>query len=377
MGLEVLDLQFGLGVVDELDEVARPLRRGHADALRSGLGQFAGPDAGGEVVRLDFHQRRQCGGAGIEARPAAGREAAAGRRIEKAGRQALDGLELVGAGPVEARHRAQEPDGVGMAGAGEDVLRRALLDHLAGIHDVDAVGIARHHAEIVGDDDQRDAEAPRQILHQLEDLGLDGDVEGGRGLVGDDQLGVAGEPDGDHHALAHAAGELVRVLAEAALGIGQADELQEFDGARPGVLPGDVAMHEQGFGDLVADGEHRVQRGHRLLEDHRDLLAAQLAHLAFAEAEEVAALEQDLPVRHPAGGLGQQAHDAQRRHRLAAARLAHQGDDLAGADIIGDAFDGPDDAARGDEMDMQVANREQGGAGPCDRQDVRRRRLCR
>ena len=41
---------------------------------------------------------------------------------------------------------------------------------------------------------------------------------------------------------------------------------------------------------LAADREHRVQRRHRLLEDHRDLAAAHAAHLFFAEREQVAAL---------------------------------------------------------------------------------------
>src|SRR5262245_13761298 len=38
-------------------------------------------------------------------------------------------------------------------------------------------------------------------------------------------------------------------------------------------------MQQDGLLDLVADGEDRVERGHRLLEDHADLVAADLAHL--------------------------------------------------------------------------------------------------
>ncbi len=46
---------------------------------------------------------------------------------------------------------------------------------------------------------------------QLEDLGLDRDVERGRRLVGDQQIRLARERHRDHHALPHAARELVRV----------------------------------------------------------------------------------------------------------------------------------------------------------------------
>ena len=61
-------------------------------------------------------------------------------------------------------------------------------------------------------------------LDQLEDLGLDRHVEGGRRLVGDEQLGIAGERHRDHHALAHAARQLVRVLLDPPLGGRDADQ---------------------------------------------------------------------------------------------------------------------------------------------------------
>ena len=55
----------------------------------------------------------------------------------------------------------------------------------------------------------------RRSQQQLQDLVLDGDVERGGRLVGEQQLGRAGERDGDHHALAHAAGKLVRIARRA------------------------------------------------------------------------------------------------------------------------------------------------------------------
>ena len=113
----------------------------------------------------------------------------------------------------------------------EHALGGAALDQARRIHHVHAVGVARDDAEIVRDDDDRDAEPARQVLHQLEDLRLDGDVERGGRLVGDEQLRIAGKPDRDHHALAHAAGELMRILVEPAFGIGDADERQQLDRA--------------------------------------------------------------------------------------------------------------------------------------------------
>ena len=234
----------------------------------------------------------------------------------------------------------------------EDGIGIALLDDARGVHDVDAVGIAGHDAEIMRDDDQRDVEPARELLHQLQDLRLDGDVERRRRLVGDDELGVAGKADGDHHALAHAAGELVRILVEAALGIGDADQAQQLDRARARRRFGHLQVDEERLHDLQADRQDRVERGHGLLEDHRDVAAADLAHFLVRERQQVAAFEQDAAADDAAGGARQQAHDGERRNGFAAAGFTDQRYDLARAHLVRHTFHGTHDAARGHEMDV-------------------------
>ena len=246
----------------------------------------------------------------------------------------------------------------------EHVVGVALLDEARGIHHDDAVGVARDDAEIVRDDDQRDVELARQVLHQLQDLRLDGDVERGGRLVGDDQLRIAGKPDRDHHALAHAAGELMRILLEPARGIGNADQPQQFDRAGARLLVVHAEMDLQRLDDLQPDGQDRVERGHRLLEDHRDVAAADFAHLLVIEIEQVAAVEGDSAPRDAAGQPRQQAHDRERGHRLARAGFAHDGDDLAAIDVEAHALDGAHHPARGQEMHMQILDLEQGRGAP-------------
>ena len=53
-----------------------------------------------------------------------------------------------------------------------------------------------------------------QLADQLQNLRLDRDVERGGRLVGDQELGRAGERHRDHDALALAAGELVRIIPD-------------------------------------------------------------------------------------------------------------------------------------------------------------------
>ena len=77
-----------------------------------------------------------------------------------------------------------------------------------------------------------------QAAEELEDLRLDRDVERRRRLVGDHQLRLERERHGDHHALAHAARELVREVVEPRLGLRDADHLEELDGPGAGLVLG-------------------------------------------------------------------------------------------------------------------------------------------
>ena len=87
-------------------------------------------------------------------------------------------------------------------------------------------------AHVVRDQEDRRAVVALQPLHQLEDLRLDRHVERRRRLVGDQERRVARERHRDHHALAHPAGELVRVVVDAPLRIRDADLREQLDRSR-------------------------------------------------------------------------------------------------------------------------------------------------
>ena len=137
-------------------------------------------------------------------------------------------------------------------------------------------------------------------------------------------------------ALAHAAGELVRVLRYSAFGRGYADLAHQFERALARLSAVHVGMIEQRLSELLFDSQHGVQERHRILEYHRQRLAAYLAHSGIVllvgakrGAADVLAVEHDFALGHLAV-FGQQPHHRIHRDRLARAGFADYAQYLAG-----------------------------------------------
>ena len=168
---------------------------------------------------------------------------------------ALDGDQLLFVVQVQARHRVHQRPGVGVVRVVEDVVAAALFDDLARVHDDDVIGHIGHDTQVVGDHDDGHAELLLQLLHQLQNLRLDGDVQGGGRLVGDQQLGVGDQGSGDHDALPLAAGKLMRVFVHTGLRVRDADQLQHLLGPFLNLRLGEifVVVVLQVLHDLFAD----------------------------------------------------------------------------------------------------------------------------
>ncbi len=164
------------------------------------------------------------------------------------GRDALDGSMGLAAGLG-----FEQAACVGVLGAGEDLLGTSRLHDLALGHDAHAVGHFPDDAEVVGDEEERHPEPVAQVAQQAQDLGLDGDVEGGGRLVGDEEVGLVGERHRDHHALALAARQLVRIGAEPAGRLRQTDQAQQFQRPRPRRATAEPLVHEKHLVDLLLD----------------------------------------------------------------------------------------------------------------------------
>ncbi len=174
-----------------------------------------------------------------DASPAAGRSRGTdrwrrpqrGAKVQPFGRCASDGtmplisvrrdaLALILAAASRLRDRAEQAARVGMAGmveqfvdAASSTLRPAYITTTRS-----AFSATTPISCVI-----RIIAVPRRFLqfaHQVEDLRLDGDVQRRGRFIGDQHLRIAGQRHGDHHALPHAAGQLVRIGLRAPLRFG-------------------------------------------------------------------------------------------------------------------------------------------------------------
>ena len=75
----------------------------------------------------------------------------------------------------------------------------------------DPVGDHFHDGEVMRNENVGQIEFLLQMMEEVQHLGLDGNVQSGNGLVGDDELRFYGQGPGDSDTLFLTAGELVRI----------------------------------------------------------------------------------------------------------------------------------------------------------------------
>ncbi len=95
-----------------------------------------------------------------------------------------------------------------------------------------------------------------------------------------------------------------------------------------------AAMAEalQMLGELLADGQHRVERRHRLLRNEGDILAQESPVSLVRQGHEIGAAEFERARRHVEDAR-QEPRDDAADHALAGARFADQAQHLAGAEL--------------------------------------------
>jgi hypothetical protein len=110
------------------------------------------------------------------------------------------------------------------------------------------------------------------------------------------------------------AGQFVRILPETAFRVCDAYRLQGTKGFGARFALSDGAVRADRFAELTANRQHRVKRGHRLLENHGDLAAADFSHLAFGKGDEITFSQPHFATRNARDPLGEESHHRKRSH---------------------------------------------------------------
>ena len=90
---------------------------------------------------------------------------------------------------------------------------------------------------------------------------------------------------------------------------------------------------------MPADRLHGIQRGHRLLEDHADVIATDLLHLLDRQCGEITSLKADAATKYLTVRLREQSCDGESGDALAATGLADNAKRLAAWYLEADAID--------------------------------------
>ena len=246
-----------------------------------------------------------------------------------------------------------------MARRFQDVAHRADLGEASGVHDHDAVGDLGDDAHVVRDQHHRGAVTAADLLHQRDDLRLHRDVERGRRLVGDEKLGIGRQRQRQHHALAHAARELVRIGVHPLRRRRDANLGQELDGTAAGIGLRHVRVRADRLGELSADAEDGIEARQRVLEHHADAPAADGAHAGEGQGVDALAGEPHLAAGNASGRLDQ-PDDGGAGHRLAGPGFADHAQHLARRYVEREVVDGDEARPPRRELDAQIADAEDG-----------------
>ena len=148
----------------------------------------------------------------------------------------------------------------------------------------------------------------------------------------------------------------MRILLGALLRVRNAHLLQTADGLSLRLGMVQLLVELDGLDNLLADLRGRVHAGHRILEDHGDLVAADLLHFLVGSLHDVVASQIDLAALNARRRHRVELHDGLSGNGLAAAGLANDSQNLALVHVQRHAADGLNLACIGVKRHAQVFN---------------------
>src|SRR5215211_3073630 len=203
-----------------------------------------------------------------------------------------------------------------------ELLAVRQFNELAEVHHPHAVADVFDYREVVGDEKVCQIPISLELPHQVDNLGLDRDVQSRDRLVRDDEFWFHRQRPGHADPLSLAPGELVREAIGVLLA--QAYRLEQVvHPVQPLLLAIGETVDIDALGDDVADDHTRVQGSLRVLEDHLHLAVKNLRFVTSGPVD-ILSVEEYLTIR----GLVEPYQNPTHRS-LSAPRFSHESQGLA------------------------------------------------
>jgi len=140
-------------------------------------------------------------------------EITAGRGINGTGDVSLQYDLIAFQGRIRNRHRRHEGFSVRVLWLTEKFLRLSCFNNFTQVHHRDTIGDMFDDAQVMGNKKVGKTKFYLKIFQQVNDLGLNGNVQSGHGLVTNDHFGVEAQSPGNADALPLTAAELMGIAA--------------------------------------------------------------------------------------------------------------------------------------------------------------------
>ncbi len=109
----------------------------------------------------------------------------------------------------------------------------------------------------------------------------------------------------------------MRIHADAPGGPGDSHFFEHLQGLLPGRGLVGHPMKQQGFDELILNAQERVQRGHRVLENHGDAAAANAIELSLGHLQQIFPFKKGFAGFNPSGWFWNQTHEGVAGDRFA------------------------------------------------------------
>ena len=143
---------------------------------------------------------------------------------------------------------------------------RRLYD-FPSIHDIHQIADLRHNAQIVGNQENGGASLLLEAAHELQNLRLNGHIQRGSRLVGNNQIWLTDHGGADHHPLTQAAAELMGIAVVPALRLRDPHAAEHLDYLALRLIPAEVLVEHQHLRNLGARLDDGVETAHGLLKN--------------------------------------------------------------------------------------------------------------